>query len=294
MIYGKVFLEAAVKSSSLYFISEKKNLKELKPRVPNNYFTKNGFEDGTIARVCFAKSVAKSLMALSYSCAGKIFYVYQPAKEYMTYKPTTKEVPDCKITGEIWIREPVELKCIGKIKCTKDAGKPGHKFKYGNNTAELYDWEYEWLERKSLSESCNQSSLDKRFKKKSGKSFNIIDINNINAINYMKQDDILSKNLDYIDKHRVGEIAVCDGKLAGYIFVTKSGEIQPIHIFEEYRGYGLSNTLMKDSITKYGAKKLGVYSDNLVAIKLYKKFGFKVVGNKVYKDGSEILFMERK
>lgn len=294
MIYGKVFLEAAVKSSSLYFISEKKNLKELKPRVPDNYFTKNGFEDGKTARVCFTKSVAKSLMAVSLRYAGKIFYVYQPAKEYMTYKPTTKEVPDCKITGEIWIREPVELKCIGKIKCTKDAGKPGHKFKYGNNTAELYDWEYEWLERKSLSESINQSSLDKQFKKKSGKSFNIIDIDNINAIKYMKQDAILSKNLDYIGKHRVGEIAVCDGDLAGYIFVTKSGEIQPIHIFEEYRGYGLSNTLMKDGITKYGAKKLGVYSDNLVAIKLYKKFGFKVVGNKVYKDGSEILFMERK
>lgn len=145
----------------------------------------------------------------------------------------------------------------------------------------------------ALYESANQSSLDKQFKKKSGKSFNIIDISNTTAIKYMKQDGILSKNLDYIGKHRIGEIAVCDGKLAGYIFVSKSGEIQPIHIFEEYRGYGLSNTLMKDGIEKYGAMKLGVYSDNLVAIKLYKKFGFKVVGRKVYKDGSEILFMER-
>ena len=146
----------------------------------------------------------------------------------------------------------------------------------------------------NVEESVNQSSLDKQFKKKSGKSFNIIDIGNTTAIKYMKQDGILSKNLDYIGKHRIGEIAVCDGKLAGYIFVTKSGEIQPIHIFEEYRGYGLSNTLMKDGIEKYGARKLGVYSDNLVAIKLYKKFGFKVVGNKVYKDGSKILFMERR
>lgn len=63
------------------------------------------------------------------------------------YKPNHSECPDVGVTGEIWILRPVKLKCIGKIHVIGDAGKDGHSFKYGNNTAELYDWNWEWIER---------------------------------------------------------------------------------------------------------------------------------------------------
>lgn len=52
--------------------------------------------------------------------------------------------------------------------------------------------------------------------------------------------------------------------------------IMPIQISEEYRGYNLSKQLMKVAITELGAKHLGVYADNEVAIKLYKDYGFKI------------------
>lgn len=132
---------------NIYFLSSSDSIKTLNPRVPSNFFTKNGYEDDKTKRVCFAPSIDQCLMALSQDLTGKEFYVYNPARKYNTYKPSTKEVPDSKITGEIWIKEPVELVCIGKIKVIKDKGLPGHKFTYGNNTTELYDWEWKWVEQ---------------------------------------------------------------------------------------------------------------------------------------------------
>ena len=133
----------------LYFISEKDiNNSILKPRIPDNFFTKNGFENTSIKRVCFAPSIDKCLMALSQKCTGEELYVYVPDGDYNFYRPTVKEVPDSKITGELWIIEPVQIKKIGKILCTGDDGKDGMKFKYGNNNeAELYGWNYKWIEK---------------------------------------------------------------------------------------------------------------------------------------------------
>ena len=133
----------------LYFISEKDiDNTTLKPRIPDNYFTKNGYENSSIKRVCFAPSINKCLTALSQNCSNKEYFVYEPMGEFEVYKPSTKDVPDCKITGEMWIVEPVKIKKIGKILCTGDDGKDGMKFKYGNNNeSELYDWNYKWIEK---------------------------------------------------------------------------------------------------------------------------------------------------
>lgn len=131
----------------LYFISESKDLKKLNPRIPNNYLTKNGYEDGKTARVCFSTDIGKCLTALSMNCAGHVYYVYSPAYQYNVKTPTVKQVPDVKITDEKWIIETVELVCIGKIKCTKDKGTDGIPYKYGSNTAELYEWDWKWLEK---------------------------------------------------------------------------------------------------------------------------------------------------
>ena len=51
---------------------------------------------------------------------------------------------------------------------------------------------------------------------------------------------------------------------------------------------------MKDIINKYGGFKLGVYSDNEVAIRLYKKLGFVEINKKTYKDGDVVIIMQLK
>jgi hypothetical protein len=132
----------------LYCISkEDLDGKTLKPRIPINYFTMNGYEDNTTPRVCFAPDVGKCLTALSQNCTNKTYYVYEPDGEYDIYKPNDIAVPDSKITGELWILKPVKLKKVGKIYCSGDDGKDGMLFNYGNNSAELYGWDYEWIER---------------------------------------------------------------------------------------------------------------------------------------------------
>ena len=125
------------------------------PRIPDNYFVKNGYEDNKTPRVCFAPSIDKCLMALSRNCSLEEFYVQipDPSNNFKIYKPNTKEVPDSGITDELWILEEVNQICIGKIKVIGDDGKPGHKFTYGpfNNptkfSAELYGWNWEWIEK---------------------------------------------------------------------------------------------------------------------------------------------------
>ena len=50
----------------LYFISiEEINDNILFPRIPDNYFTQNGYEDNIHKRICFCKTIEKCLMALS-------------------------------------------------------------------------------------------------------------------------------------------------------------------------------------------------------------------------------------
>lgn len=122
--------------------------KYLYPRIPENYFTRKGYEDKTTKRVCFSPSISKCLMAASSHIKGKEFYVHVPDGKYSVYKPTTKEVPDCKITGELWVTQPVKLKCIGKILCTDAKDKPGHLYEYREDDYSiLYEWNYKWLEK---------------------------------------------------------------------------------------------------------------------------------------------------
>ena len=136
----------------LYTLS-KDNLdnKTLQPRVPDNFLIRNGYEDNITKRVCFATSIGKCLTALSTNNTNTEFYVHipDPNKKYKVYEPSIKKVPDVKITNEHWIKEPVKLKCIGKILCIKDAGKDGIKYKYGDKEAELYEWEWKWLEKEN-------------------------------------------------------------------------------------------------------------------------------------------------
>ena len=148
------FLEETAKkqSNELYCISQEDlDGQTLEPRVPDNFFTQNGYEDGKTPRVCFTPSVDKCLMAISQKCEGIEFYVFSPEEvpEENIYKPTVEEVPDAEITDETWITCPVKVKKVGKIKVLGDSGLDGHPFNYGDETAELYDWDWEWLEEET-------------------------------------------------------------------------------------------------------------------------------------------------
>lgn len=136
---------------NMYFLSTiNKDGETLSPRVPDNFLTRNNYEDNETPRVCFATSVDKALIALSSNNKGKEFYIHVPEKKnkkdkgYDVYKPSKKEVPDVKVTGEVWIKEKVKLKCIGSI-IVSDAKDKSLKYTYGDNkTAELYGWNWTW------------------------------------------------------------------------------------------------------------------------------------------------------
>lgn len=282
------YIEESSTNRSLYHLSQS-NLdgKTLQPRIPSNFLVKNGYEDGKTERVCFAKSIDGSLRGMSQNLKGMKLYVHIPDGNYNIYNPTTKQVPDCKITSEVWIKEPVKLKCIGQIEVIKDKGEDGIPYKYGNNTAELYDWDWKWIDKinessniltQRINESADKSKLNKNFKKKSGIKFKYIDIKS----NKSKVDKYLSEDKSYQNTYKKylndisGEIVIDEENdiLAGYVFVIDKF-ITPVFVVGKYRGYGLGDALVKDAVSKYGAKRLWVYKDNEVAINLYKKYGFK-------------------
>lgn len=138
------------KQVQLYFISTKENIKSLSPRIPDNFFTRKGYEDNKTPRVCFSTDIGKCLMGLSMKCAEQKYYVYQPVGEYAVITPTKKQVPDVDITDEKWICEKVEVECIGEILCIGDKGEDGIPYTYGPKNeykAELYEWNWKWVRK---------------------------------------------------------------------------------------------------------------------------------------------------
>lgn len=158
-IQGRIQIKES--SNNAYFISTSNmNSKILKPKVPNNFFTKNGYEDSKTKRICFAPSIDQCLMGMSYNCTGKEFYIHIPDGDVSFITPSQKDAPDSKITGEIWATNDVKLKCIGKIKVLKDKGTSGKRFTYGNNkTAELYEWDWKWIMKGTINESSEEYGL---------------------------------------------------------------------------------------------------------------------------------------
>lgn len=137
-----------VKSDQLVFLSQDSDWDEnvISPRIPDNFMTKNGYEDSKTPRVCFSTSIDKALRALSQKCTGMVLYVYRPNSDnYKVITPTKKQVPDVDVTDERWITVPVALECIGQIKVIGDAGGPPLPYTYGKGqTAELFDWDWQW------------------------------------------------------------------------------------------------------------------------------------------------------
>lgn len=137
----------------LYFVSkEELDQKVLVPKIPNNFLTEHGYEDNVTPRICFSDDVGNCLMALSQNLEGQTFNVYTPydVKDYQVYRPTVKAVSDSKITGELWILEPVTLKKIGSIYVSRCDVTECHEYTYGSHTAYLYGWIWKWISYKGV------------------------------------------------------------------------------------------------------------------------------------------------
>lgn len=85
------------------------------PRKYDNDNVKNGMER-YVSRVCFADSIQGCLYSIFPNGAFDAdFYVHVPAHNVKVYATTKDDIYDSEITHELWVKEPVEMKCIGKI-----------------------------------------------------------------------------------------------------------------------------------------------------------------------------------
>lgn len=251
----------------LYFVSEDNfDNKTLQPRIPSNYMTKNGYEDGKTARVCFAPSIDKCLMALSQKCTDMELYIHIPdnISKYEVLKPNISEVPDSKITNEYWICSPVKVKCIGKIKVIGDAGEDGIPYKYGDKTAELYKWNWEWVDRFNESYVHEVDNTDpddresvflktKKILKDNDIPCNVSDESIKKFINYEK-DDVggyslcIAVGTDNVDKAAElvnPAISACGGKLTpdnyGTVFLSLHESIESEYLENNDSYYNIDN-----------------------------------------------------
>lgn len=133
-------------AEGLFHVSEKDlDGDTLYPRVPDNYLVRNGYEDRVTRRVSFSKTVSGALRGLSADIKGKVFNVYSPTQSPTVVIPSIEQVPDVQITEEIWVVERVTIKKVGVI-VVGDATQTSYKYNYGDQTAELWDWNWEQIE----------------------------------------------------------------------------------------------------------------------------------------------------
>lgn len=236
--------------------------------------------------VNYAIKYAKSHKNRKFVLEGIWLYLYikpEELKDYAVYiKGTSRLISDIRAakrdSKEDFPDDKDKIKrtraFIGRAKnfFTKEARTSEQSIKY-------YRKYFTNLSMKSISESVDKSTVDKNFKKKSGKSFKYIDIktNKSTVEKYLSKDKQYNKTYKKYINDISGEIVIDEDndKLAGYVFVIDKF-ITPLFVVKDYRGYGLGDALTKDAVKKYSARRLWVYKDNEVAIRLYKKYGFKV------------------
>ena len=294
---------------NMYHLSQS-NLNNLtvKPTIPDNYFTKNGYEENKTPRVCFAINIDRCLRGLSLKCEGMELYVHVPynnrsIKNHIK-KPTTKEVPDSRITQERWITVPVKMKCIGKIKVLGDKGEPGLKYTYGNgkHTAYLYDWNWKWIEKYNdiilndsykVDELSDYPWIDGNYIKNEslsiiyGKAYTYKPLKTIHDLDEFKEnmitvfkdhntmsDDMIIKTMRKIvlpNTEVIGYVGFSNYNIDGKKYLG----IGNFMIFENYQRKGHGTRVIRDIISIYSNEYDEIYcyvdKNNKTAIAFYKK-----------------------
>ena len=129
----------------LYHLSCNPNLTILTPKIPETAVAFN--EDVSISRVCFSPTIKGCLSALQDISAK--YYVYTPVNQKLKGYSCKTHVIDAVITGERWIKKPVQVKKIGKIKSVfiGIGEKRLINYKGRKELISKFIYTYEWKER---------------------------------------------------------------------------------------------------------------------------------------------------
>ena len=129
----------------LYQLSCNPNLTILIPKIPETAVAFN--EDVSIPRVCFSPTIKGCLSALQDIRAE--YYVYTPVNQKLKGYSCKTHVIDAVITGERWIKKPVQVKKIGKIKSVfiGIGEKRFINYKGRKKLISKFIYTYEWKER---------------------------------------------------------------------------------------------------------------------------------------------------
>ena len=135
-------------SYSMYFISDSyMGDKTINPSIPKDSYTKKGIRNNEVERVVFYPSINNAIIASDNINSNREMFVHVPVEgqTVKAIKPSDKQAADKSNTGEIWVKEPIKVKCIGKIRIGKSL--KDYKFTFEDKEYTQHSWNYSWLTR---------------------------------------------------------------------------------------------------------------------------------------------------
>ena len=268
--------------ANMYHLStENHNGDIFEPRYYDNDNVKAGTER-RVKRICFSDSINGCIYSIFPSGAYDVdLYVHVPGSEVTkVYETTSDDIYDSKITHELWVKEPVTMKCIGKIHISgvyKDKVKvlEADKDKTGYGKRKYYEPRWNWVEK--INEASIVSNVQDDYNAKGKKSLSSFKKEKISkeSLNKYKKD---FKALSHIRENCLGYIYLDKSIPMAVIAVEEKSDcnfIQAVEITKEYQGYGLSKQLLDVATKELKATRLSVNKKNKLAIEIYKKYGFK-------------------
>ena len=157
------------KPKHIYHLSDVNHDGEIfEPRYYKGDNYKSGNERG-VKRVCFSDHINGALLSIVPQGAtdGEMF-VHIPDSDVKVYSTDTNDIYDSNATHELWVKEPVKMKCIGKIKIIgMDTSKSRTTVNVKNkhyNKVKLFDFKWKWIKKfydiETLYESCLLEQAD--------------------------------------------------------------------------------------------------------------------------------------
>ena len=152
--------------SNMYHLStENHNGDVFEPRYYDNDNVKAGTER-RVKRICFSDSINGCIYSIFPSGAYDVdLYVHIPGSEVTkVYETTPDDIYDSNITHELWVKEPVTMKCIGKIHISgvyKDKVRvlEADKDKTGYGKRKYYEPRWNWVEKMNESSNLKEFSV---------------------------------------------------------------------------------------------------------------------------------------
>ncbi len=131
------------------------------PRYYDNDNVKKDMER-RVKRVCFADSINGAIYSIFPNGTYDIdLYIHVPGNKVKVYSTTSDDIYDSDITHELWVKEPVEMKCIGKIHISGTSNKyktlDVDKEKSGYGKRKYYEPRWSWVEKYNKEEPVNES-----------------------------------------------------------------------------------------------------------------------------------------